>query len=212
MLSRWNGKGYAKFSFTIIRAQLQSLLVRFAHRFLVPVLLFDKLLHHRAVDIQQLNQGARPWRYFSSESAHGVPGNFHCTAAASGIPSILDIDPAAVRRHRAATMNRKADIRPIRSSATSREYVCAVHRHHQVVIERPRRVPRPVHSDLIPGRQTLNIRRKQILPRNRHAHPENRLHNQAVRAGRTGPVDIRQLDRKVVNAATHTWEVSSAPA
>ena len=79
-----------------------------------------------------------------------------------------------------------------------------VHRDHQVVIERARGVAVLVHADFVPGGQTLDIRWKKVLPGNRNAHAENRLHEQAVGAGGTGSVDVGQLDCEIVDSRD-TW-------
>src|SRR5690606_27188447 len=55
-----------------------------------------------------------------------------------------------------------------------------------------------VDADLVPRRQPLDIRREEVLPTDRHAHPEDRPHQQRVRAGGAGPVHVRQLDDEVV--------------
>ena len=52
---------------------------------------------------------------------------------------------------------------------------------------------------LVPSRQALDVRRKNILRRHRHAHPKHRLRKQRVRRSRTGPIDVRKADDKVVD-------------
>ena len=58
-----------------------------------------------------------------------------------------------------------------------------------------------VDPDLVPGRQPLDVRREEVLSRDRNAHPEDRLHEETVRARRAGPVDVGELDGEVVDAA-----------
>src|SRR5687767_12135811 len=57
-----------------------------------------------------------------------------------------------------------------------------------------------VHPDLVPGGQPLNVRREHVLSGDGNPHPENRLHDQRVRAGRPGPVDRPDLEGEVVHA------------
>ncbi|MDR3504770.1 MAG: aminotransferase class I/II-fold pyridoxal phosphate-dependent enzyme, partial [Acidocella sp.] len=74
----------------------------------------------------------------------------------------------------------------------------SVHRDHQVVLRRARRVAVFADADFVPRRKALNIGRKQILPAHRNAHAEDGLHQQTVGAGRSGSVDIRQLQGEIV--------------
>ena len=75
-----------------------------------------------------------------------------------------------------------------------------VHRHQQIEVRRPRGVAVPAHPDLVPGRESLDVRRKHVLSSNRHAHAEDGLHDQAVGRRRPGAVRRRNLEGKVVYA------------
>ena len=73
-----------------------------------------------------------------------------------------------------------------------------VHRDHQIVLARPRGVAVLVDADLVPGRQPLDVRREQVLPRDGDPHAEDRLHEEAVGAGRARPVHVGELDGEIV--------------
>jgi hypothetical protein len=75
-----------------------------------------------------------------------------------------------------------------------------VHRDAEVVIQRPRHVTGLVDANLVPGREPLDVGRKQVLAGDRDPHPEDRLHQQTVRARGTGAVDVGELQREVVGA------------
>src|SRR5690606_13372685 len=68
-------------------------------------------------------------------------------------------------------------------------------------------------TDLVPGRQALDIGREKVLAADRHPHPEDRLHQQRVRARGTRPVDVRELDDEVVYPLLqHDASVASIPS
>jgi hypothetical protein len=95
-----------------------------------------------------------------------------------------------------------------------------VQRHHQVEVRRARGVAVLVDPDLVPGRQPLDVRREHVLARDRDAHPEDGLHDQAVGRGRAGAVGRRDLEREVVDAIHHLrsfakrlrWPARASPA
>ena len=74
-----------------------------------------------------------------------------------------------------------------------------VHRHHEVESAAPGRMARPIHPDLVPRREALDVGGKEVLPANRDPHPEDRLAEESIRTRRTGPVDRPYLERKVVD-------------
>jgi hypothetical protein len=75
-----------------------------------------------------------------------------------------------------------------------------VHRHDQIEDRRPRRIAAVVDPDLVPRRQSLDVRREHVLPRHRDAHAEDRLPEQAVGTGGARAVDRRHLEGEVVDA------------
>ena len=76
-----------------------------------------------------------------------------------------------------------------------------VHRDDQVEAGGARGVAPRVGADLVPGRQSLDVRREEVLPRHGDPHPEDRAAQQAVGAGRPGPVDRADLEGEVVDPA-----------
>ena len=75
-----------------------------------------------------------------------------------------------------------------------------IERDHQVEGRRPRGVAVTAHPDLVPGRQPLNVGRKDVLARHRHAHSEDRLHEEPVGRGGARAVRGRNLEREVVGS------------
>ena len=57
------------------------------------------------------------------------------------------------------------------------------------------------YSNLVPGRQALNIRWEEVFARDRNPHAENRLHQQRIRACGARAVNVGQLQREVVDQA-----------
>src|SRR5690606_11496548 len=70
-----------------------------------------------------------------------------------------------------------------------------------------RRVAVAAHPDLVPRRQALDVRGEDVLAGDRDAHPEDRLHDEAVRARRARAVDGADLECEVVDArrAVQAW-------
>ena len=76
-----------------------------------------------------------------------------------------------------------------------------VHRHHQVHATAARtQIAGLGHAHLVPGRQTLDVARKNVARGDRHAHAQDRLREQRVGAGRPRSVDVGELDDEVVDA------------
>jgi hypothetical protein len=75
-----------------------------------------------------------------------------------------------------------------------------IERDHQIEMRRARGIAVPVDADLVPRRQPLDVRGKHVLAGDGHAHPEDGLHDQAVRRCRAGAVGGRDLEREVVDA------------
>ena len=74
-----------------------------------------------------------------------------------------------------------------------------VHRHHHVVPAGARDMTVLVDPDLVPGRQSLDVRRKEVLAGDRNAHPEDGAHQQVVGARGAGAVDVGELQREVID-------------
>ena len=174
--------------FGVVVAQAQRLRVRFAHGFLGRKLLIEKLLHHAHVHVQQRHQRAR------------VRDVLHQNPLARFLERLI----AHLRERHGQIVHVFANEMWIQRPSGIVEQIAAlanfrhvlrvslrIHRHHQIVIERPRRVPVLIDADLVPGRQALNVRREKILAGYRNPHAEDRLHQQAVGAGRSGAVHVR---------------------
>ena len=76
-----------------------------------------------------------------------------------------------------------------------------IERDDEVDLGRTRRVAVLADPNVVERRQSLDVRREDVLPRDRNAHAEDRLHEQAVGAGRARAVDGGHLECEVVDAA-----------
>jgi hypothetical protein len=75
-----------------------------------------------------------------------------------------------------------------------------VHGDHQIHPAAARaQVPGFRHPHLIPGRQALDVGWEDVPGRRRDAHAQDRLGEQRIGAGRTGPVHIGELDNEVID-------------
>ena len=83
-----------------------------------------------------------------------------------------------------------------------------VHRDYQVEAGGARRVAAGVGADFVPGRQPLNVRGEEVLPRHRDPHAEDRAPEQSVGARRTGSVDGADLEGKIVDARARGREAA----
>ena len=75
-----------------------------------------------------------------------------------------------------------------------------IHRDHQLDAAAPAAPAGLDHADLVPGRHALDVRREDVARRDRHAHPQDRLGEQAVGRGGTRAVDVGELDDEIVGA------------
>ncbi len=75
-----------------------------------------------------------------------------------------------------------------------------VHGHHDVHPAGAGEITLAAHADLEPGGQALDVGGEEVLAHHGDAHAEDGLHEQAVGAGGTGAVDVRDLDDEVVYA------------
>ncbi len=73
-----------------------------------------------------------------------------------------------------------------------------VHRHHHVDAAARAQMAGFRHPHLVPGRQALDVGRKDVARTDRHAHAQDRLGEQRVRRRRAGAVDVGELDDEVV--------------
>ena len=76
-----------------------------------------------------------------------------------------------------------------------------IERDDQIHLLGPRRVPVLAHTNVVERRQSLNVRREDVLPCDRNAHAKDRLHEQAVGTGRARAVHGGHPEREVVDAA-----------
>ena len=75
-----------------------------------------------------------------------------------------------------------------------------VHRDHHVDAAAPAEMAALADPHLVPGRQTLDVRREDVARARRNAHPQDRLGEQRVGARRARPVDVGEFDDEVVDA------------
>ena len=88
-----------------------------------------------------------------------------------------------------------------------------VHRHHQVDAAARAEMALLGDPHLVPGRQALDVGRKDVARRDGDAHAQDRLARTArVGAGRAGAVDVGELDDEVVDplhrcnsGCEHAW-------
>lgn len=170
---------------------------------------FEELRHYFLIDIEQGNQGARAGNILHQNALTRALEIF-VAKPCQGHADERDIVAEQIRiEWPRGVVNQVTTGADLGHVARIR---LRVHRNHQVILRRTRGVSVFVDTDFIPRGQPLNIRREQILAGDGHAHPEDRLHDQAIGAGGPGPVYIGQLDGKVVYAATHDGVGASAPA
>ena len=152
----------------------------------------------RMISVSMLSSAARAPAYamFFIRMRSRTPSNCALHISASGMPRYVTSgrDEPLIERPRRVVQQPAAgpelrDVLLIRRG---------IHRDHQIELRRARGVAVPVDADLVPGRQPLNVRRKDVLPGDRDAHPEDRLHDQAVGRGRPGAVGRRDLERELV--------------
>ena len=86
-----------------------------------------------------------------------------------------------------------------------------IQRDDEVDVLGPRRVAVLAHPDLVPGGQSLNVRRKDVLARDGNAHAEDRLHEQTVRARRAGAVHRAHLEGEIIDARSGLLIRHAAP-
>ena len=80
--------------------------------------------------------------------------------------------------------------------------VCGrIQRNDEIHLVRPRGVAVLADANLVDRRQSLNVRRKEILPSDGDAHAKDGPHQQAVGTRRTRAIHRRHLEREVVDAA-----------
>ena len=84
-----------------------------------------------------------------------------------------------------------------------------VHRDHQVHAATPPPITPFADAHLVPGRQALDVGRKDVARGDRHAHAQDGAGEQLIRARRARAVDVGELDDEIVDGfdAFH----SSAP-
>ena len=168
----------------------------------VPLPLPERLLQEFAdrlhVEIEERGEGARvadvlhqDARAAALEVLHAHLGQRH--------PDKMHVLPLERVRHRPA--------RVVQQPAAGDEFLdvarvrLRIHGHDEVELRGARDVPRPVDADLVPGGETLDVRGEDVLPRHRHSHAEDRLHDEPVGARGPGAVHRRDLEREVVDAS-----------
>jgi len=83
-----------------------------------------------------------------------------------------------------------------------------IHRHHQIGAAARTEIAGLGNAHFVPGRQALDVGRKDVARRHRHAHAQHRARKQLVGAGGTGAVDVGEPDDEVVYA--FNWHACSA--
>src|SRR5258705_10540949 len=76
-----------------------------------------------------------------------------------------------------------------------------IERDDQIHLLGSRRVPVLADANVVERWQPLDVRWEDVFPRDRDAHPKDRLHEQAVCAGRARAVHCGHPEREVVDAA-----------
>ncbi len=76
-----------------------------------------------------------------------------------------------------------------------------VHRDHQVDAAAAAEPALAGDANFVPGRQALNVRRKDVARAERHAHAQDRTRKQFVRTRRARAVDVGEFDDEVVGGA-----------
>jgi hypothetical protein len=169
--------------------------VRVAERLLLRKLLVEQLVDDGHVDVEQRHQRAEVGDVLHQDPLARVvedlvaelgEGDADEGDVGAGEGSVER--PARIVQQRAT----RADLLDVARVGLD------VHGDDQVVVERARRVAGLADPHLVPGRQPLDVGGKQVLSRDGDPHPEDRLHEETVRARRPRPVDVSQLEREVV--------------
>ncbi len=181
----------------VVVAERDRLLVGIEQRLLGGVLLFRQRGDDLGVHADQRCQRAGIGDVLHQDAlAHALErrvahlGQRHAEIRHIGTLELLVERPRRVE-HQVAARSDLADILCVGRG---------IERHHQVEGRRPRGVAVLVDADLVPRRQALDVRREHVLARHRHAHAEDGLHDQAVRAGRTRAVGGRNFEGEIINA------------
>jgi len=180
----------------VIAPEAQRLDVRLQQRFLALVLLREQPLDFAGIDLEQRRERAD-----IDDVLEQLP------LARIGVGRVADLG----ERH-ADHVDVVAELRFRQGLGAVVEQIAAgfdflqirvpglrVHRDHQVHAAAPALVAGFIDADLVPRRQALDVRRKDVARGNRHAHAQDRPREKLVGGGRTRAVDVGELDYKIVD-------------
>ena len=164
---------------------------------LAAELLADQLFDRRHVHVQERRQGAQIDDVLEQLALAGVVvfavGDRGQRRADDG-----DVVAKLRRRHRLGRV-----IKQIAAGLDLGEVLVPglrVHRHHHVDPAAAAEMALFADPHLEPGRQALDVRRKDVARARRDPHAQDRLGEQRVGAGRARSVDIGEFDDEVVDA------------
>jgi hypothetical protein len=175
----------------------QCLAVRFEERFLAAVLLGEEALDLLGIEVQQRRQRTQ---------IDDVLEQLPLANVAVGL--------VADRRQRyaecydvVAELRRRQRLRRVVEQVPARLDLgdvlvprLRIHRDHQVHAAAASPPSRFDDAHLVPRRQALDVRRKDVARRHRDTHPQDCPREEAVCGRRARAVDVRELDDEVVDA------------
>ncbi len=185
----------------VVVAKRNRGVVRGQQRRFLRELLLREGAHHLGIDADEGGQGARIRDVLHQDAlAHTLEGRVaqvrqrHAQVGDVGPVQLVVERPARVEHQPAAAAHLGHVLR----------VGGGVQRHHQVEVRGAGGVAVFADPDLVPRGQALDIRREDVLARDRNAHPEDGLHDEAVGAGRAGAVGRGDLEGEVVDAIHHS--------
>ena len=154
-------------------------------------------LDHRRIDAQQGGQRAHIDDVLEQLALARQLRRRRCTCAVSGTPTHGDVVAELRRRQRLGGVVEQVaaglDLGDVAVPGLR------VHGDHQVDPAAAAQMPGLGDPHLVPGRQALDVGGEDVARRHRHAHPQDRLGEHAVGAGRARAVHIGELDDEVVD-------------
>ena len=191
----------------VVVAHPDRLVVGIEQPLLLAELLVQHCRHHVHIDVEQRGEGA---------GVHDVAHQGAVAVALERLDAHLAERHAENRdpRPHQVGIERPGGVVEQIAAGPHRGHVArvgrGVERHHQIQLRWPRGPAIAAHPDLVPGGQSLDVAREDVLAGDGDSHPEDRLHQQPVGAGGAGAVDGADLERKVVDAAHRA--TASCPA
>ena len=181
----------------VVAAEMQRVHVRLDQRVLGAELLGDQLLDRADVHVEQRRQRADIDDVLEQLALARVDV-FAIADRGERNADHRDVVAEARGRHRLGGIVEQVAARLDRGDILVPGL--RVHRDHQVDAAARAEMAGLGHPHLVPGRQPLNVRGKDVARGDRHAHPHHGAREQLVGARRARSVDVGEPDDEVVYA------------